>query len=117
VANGWGRIINIGGLGLYRSARPLTALRNVGVASITKSLADELGAKGVNVVAVHPGTTRTERTDAEAERLAGQGNTLGRIVDAQEVAWVVAFLASPKSVAINGDAIGAGGGIPGFINY
>ena len=35
----------------------------------------------------------------------------------REVAEVVAFLASPKSVAINGDAIAVGGGAPRSIHY
>jgi NAD(P)-dependent dehydrogenase (short-subunit alcohol dehydrogenase family) len=87
------------------------------VAAITKNLADELGPKGINVVAVHPGATRTERTDAAAERSLATNVSIGRIVDASEVAWVVAFLASPKSVAINGDAIATGGGSLGTIHY
>lgn len=41
----------------------------------------------------------------------------GRIVTAQEVANVIAFLASPKSVAVNGDAIAVGGGAVGPIYY
>jgi NAD(P)-dependent dehydrogenase (short-subunit alcohol dehydrogenase family) len=44
-------------------------------------------------------------------------NLLGRIVDAHEVAWVVAFLCSPKAVSINGDAVVVGGGIRGAIHY
>jgi alpha-ketoglutarate-dependent taurine dioxygenase len=43
--------------------------------------------------------------------------SIGRFVTAAEVADVVAFLASPRSVAINGDAIAAGGGTPGAIHY
>jgi enoyl-[acyl-carrier-protein] reductase (NADH) len=38
-------------------------------------------------------------------------------VDAEEVAWVVAFLCSPKSAAITGESIGCGGGIRGSIRY
>jgi len=117
VAGGWGRIINIGGLAIRRTGRPVATLRNVGVAAITKNLADELGPKGVNVVAVHPGATRTERTTPSAERELAAGVSIGRIVDASEVAWVVAFLASPRSVAINGDAIPIGGGSLGSIYY
>ena len=86
-------------------------------AAITKNLADELGPKGVNVVAVHPGATRTERTDEAAAQRAAEGNTIGRIVESEEIAYLVAFLASPKSAAINGAAIPAGGGVPGTINY
>lgn len=117
ISKGWGRIINIGGLAIHRTGRPVATLRNVGVAAITKNLADELGPKGVNVSAVHPGATRTERTDAAAEKELGAGVGIGRIVDAKEVAWVVAFLASPKSVSINGDAIPIGGGTLGTIRY
>jgi hypothetical protein len=43
--------------------------------------------------------------------------SIGRSVDAKEVAWLVAFLASPKSAAINGDSIPAGGGSAGVIHY
>jgi NAD(P)-dependent dehydrogenase (short-subunit alcohol dehydrogenase family) len=117
VAKGWGRIINIGGLAIHRTGRPVATLRNVGVAAITKNLADELGPKGVNVIAVHPGATRTERTDKAAEKELATNVSIGRIVDAKEVAWVVAFLASPKSVSINGDAIPIGGGSLGSIYY
>jgi NAD(P)-dependent dehydrogenase (short-subunit alcohol dehydrogenase family) len=117
VQNGWGRIINIGGLAIHRTGRPVATLRNVGVAAITKNLGDELGPKGVNVVAVHPGATRTERTDPSSEKALAANISIGRIVDASEVAAVVAFLASPRSVAINGDAIATGGGSPGTIHY
>jgi NAD(P)-dependent dehydrogenase (short-subunit alcohol dehydrogenase family) len=117
VKKGWGRIINIGGLAIHRTGRPVATLRNVGVAAITKNLADELGPKGINVTAVHPGATRTERTDKTAEKDLAANVSIGRIVDAQEVAWVVAFLASPKSVSINGDAIPIGGGSLGSIYY
>jgi NAD(P)-dependent dehydrogenase (short-subunit alcohol dehydrogenase family) len=117
IEKGWGRIINIGGLAIHRTGRPVATLRNVGVAAITKNLADELGPKGINVTAVHPGATRTERTDKAEEAELAKNVGIDRIVDAKEVAWVVAFLASPKSVAINGDAIPIGGGSPGTIHY
>lgn len=117
VATGWGRIINIGGLAIHRTGRPVATLRNVGVAAITKNLADELGPKGINVTAVHPGATRTERTTKETEKTLSASVSIGRIVDAEEVAWVVAFLASPKSVSINGDAIPVGGGTLGYVRY
>jgi NAD(P)-dependent dehydrogenase (short-subunit alcohol dehydrogenase family) len=84
---------------------------------VTKNLADELGPKGVNVVAVHPGATRTERTPPNLERDFSASVSIGRIVDSSEVAYVVAFLASPKSVSINGDAIPTGGGSLGSIYY
>jgi enoyl-[acyl-carrier-protein] reductase (NADH) len=45
------------------------------------------------------------------------GNSIQHLVDAEEVAFVVAFLCSPRSRAINGDAIAAGGGAPRSIHY
>ena len=117
IANGWGRIINIGGLAVHRTGRTVATLRNVGVAAVTKNLADELGPRGINVVAVHPGATRTERTDPASEASLASSSSIGRIVDSSEVAWIVTFLASPKSVAINGDAIATGGGGRGSIHY
>jgi NAD(P)-dependent dehydrogenase (short-subunit alcohol dehydrogenase family) len=130
-AQGWGRIINIGGLAARSSGAPLTTLRNVSVAALTKDLADELGQYGINVTVVHPGATRTERTPAliaqmarsqgiseqDAERRMAEGNSIRHLVDAREIAYVVAFLASPRSIAINGDAIAAGGGAGRSIYY
>ena len=92
------------------------SIRNVSVAAMTKNLADELGPQGINVTCVHPGLTRTERTTDEAA--AGfNRNSIGRIVEADEVAYLVAFLASPKSAAITGDSIACGGGARGPIYY
>ena len=46
------------------------AVRNAAVVAMTKSLADELGPAGVNVTVVHPGWTRTEKTDATLAEIA-----------------------------------------------
>jgi NAD(P)-dependent dehydrogenase (short-subunit alcohol dehydrogenase family) len=116
IGAGWGRIINVSGLAARQSGSIVGSVRNVAVAAMTKNLADELGHHGINVTVVHPGATRTERTtETAAERAAG--NTIGRIVGAEEVADVVAFLASPRSAAITGDAIACGGGTRGAIYY
>jgi NAD(P)-dependent dehydrogenase (short-subunit alcohol dehydrogenase family) len=130
-AQGWGRIVNISGLAARQTGNSVGSMRNVAVAALTKNLADELGPHGINVTVVHPGTTRTERTaplvaaraaargvlpQAVEEELA-TGNSIHHLVDAGEVAHVVAFLCSPKSRAINGDAIAVGGGAPRSIHY
>jgi NAD(P)-dependent dehydrogenase (short-subunit alcohol dehydrogenase family) len=131
IAQGWGRIINISGLAARSVSTPSGSIRNVAVAALTKTLADELGPAGVNVTVVHPGMTVTERTpamiaryaatrggtEAEAGASLAAGISIGRIITAAEVADVVAFLASPRSVAINGDVIAAGGGASGAIHY
>lgn len=125
IAEGWGRIINISGTGARQTVSIVRSIRNVSVAAMTKNLADELGPHGINVTVVHPGATRTERTngheqppgvDLDAIRRSHE-NAIGRMVEAREVAWVVAFLASPKSVSIAGDAVTVSGGVRGFIHY
>ena len=130
-AKGWGRIVNISGLASRQTGNAVGSMRNIAVAALTKNMADELGPAGIQVTVVHPGLTRTERTaPLVAQRAAAQGvseraieqqmaagNSIQHIVDATEVAWVVAFLCSPKSRAINGDAIAVGGGAPRSIHY
>ncbi|GAB2572131.1 SDR family NAD(P)-dependent oxidoreductase [Microlunatus antarcticus] len=130
-AQGWGRIINVSGLAARQAGSAFGAIRNVAVAALTKTLADELGRSGVNVTVVHPGMTVTERTPAMVEQVArargitepealavlAQPVSIGRLVTAEEVADVVAFLASPRSVAVNGDAVAVGGGARGPIHY
>ena len=129
IAAGWGRIINVSGLAARSTGSIVGSMRNVAVAALTKNLADELGPKGINVTVVHPGLTRTEKSapliaaraagvsEAEIEQRMTSGVLIGRMVDAAEVADVVAFLASPRSVAINGDAVACGGGVRGPIHY
>lgn len=128
---GWGRVINIAGLAARQSGSIAGSVRNVAVAAMTKNLADELGPSGVNVTVVHPGATRTDTMlDIVGELAAKSGTSaeefesrmaasvsIGRLVRPEEVAAVVAFLASPLSVAINGDAVVAGGGAKGAIHY
>jgi len=130
-AQGWGRIVNISGLASRQTGNAVGSMRNIAVAALTKNLADELGPHGINVTVVHPGLTRTERTaPLVASRAAAQGvppqaveaqmaagNSINHLVDASEVANVVAFLCSPKSRAINGDAIAVGGGARNAIHY
>ena len=122
---GWGRIINIGGMAARQSGTYSTGAREVAVAHLTKTLSDELGQYGITVNLLHPGYTRHERwltqiqeraaregrTPDELEKEAAQVNAIRRIVDLQEVAHVVAFLASPKSGAITGEIISVSGGM------
>ena len=113
---GWGRIINISGLAARQASSVVGSIRNVAVAALTKNLADELAGTGINVVTVHPGMTVTEAMSDERRALPSR-NLVGRYIEASEVADLVAFLASPRSVAVNGDVIAAGGGSPGAIFY
>jgi NAD(P)-dependent dehydrogenase (short-subunit alcohol dehydrogenase family) len=130
-AQGWGRIVNISGLAARQTGNTVGSIRNVAVAALTKNMADELGPTGINVTVVHPGLTRTERTAAlvaaragaqgtsiqDVEQQMAAGNSIHRLIDASDVAHVVVFLCSPKSRAINGDAIAVGGGAQRSIHY
>jgi NAD(P)-dependent dehydrogenase (short-subunit alcohol dehydrogenase family) len=130
-AQRWGRIVNISGLAARMSGSIIGSMRNVAVAAMTKNLADILGPDGINVTVVHPGGTRTERTaefvaqqaadrnvpESQIEEQLDRSNSIRHFVDAREVAWVVAFLCSPKSISINGDAIAVGGGLGHAIHY
>lgn len=128
---GWGRIINISGLAARNTGNPIGSMRNVAVAALSKNLADELGPFGINVTCVHPGLTWTEGV---AEMLLSQAAARGesvakarerfadlaavrRIIAPVDVANVVAFLASPLSIAITGDSIATGGGYGSAIYY
>jgi NAD(P)-dependent dehydrogenase (short-subunit alcohol dehydrogenase family) len=130
-ANGWGRIINVDGLGSRTSGAVLTSMRNAAVVALTKNAADELGGWGINVTGVSPGLVRTEATPrvlaeragqqgvsvADLEARIGAGYAIGRMVTAAEVAALVTWLASPLSVAVTGDVIACGGGVVGPIYY
>jgi NAD(P)-dependent dehydrogenase (short-subunit alcohol dehydrogenase family) len=131
VQRGGGRIVNISGLAARSTGSTVGSIRNVAVAAMTKNLAEELGPQGISVVVVHPALTRTEKTpgviraraealglsEEEVEARMAQVNVLHRLIDAGEVAYVVAFLCSPRAIAINGDAVVASGGTPGSIHY
>jgi NAD(P)-dependent dehydrogenase (short-subunit alcohol dehydrogenase family) len=128
---GWGRIINVAGVAARQTSGITPSIRNVAVAAMTKNLAEELGPLGINVTVVHPGMTITETSPARFRDMAtatgrdpetieaeiGSRVSIGRLIRAEEVADVIAFLASPRSVALNGDAIVASGGTRGSIYY
>jgi NAD(P)-dependent dehydrogenase (short-subunit alcohol dehydrogenase family) len=128
---GFGRIINISGLAARMTGSIVGSIRNIGVAAMTKNVADELAGTGITANCIHPGLTYTERTEGMLDRRAAtagrdredvrgelsRASLSRRIITAQEIAHLAAFVASPKSAAINGESIGAGGGSPGSIHY
>jgi NAD(P)-dependent dehydrogenase (short-subunit alcohol dehydrogenase family) len=128
---GGGRIVNVSGISARHTGATVHSMRNVAIVSMTKNLSDELGPQGISVVVVHPAYCRTEATAAavrnraqrdgvteeEVERRLAAEFALGRLMDAEEIAWVITFLASARAVAINGDTIAATGGCLGPIYY
>ncbi|NIK57403.1 SDR family NAD(P)-dependent oxidoreductase [Kribbella shirazensis] len=84
--------------------------------TMTRTLAQELGARGITVNAVAPGATRTEANGAFFEvpglsELIVAQTALGRLGSGEDVAEVVAFLASPAARWITGQVVDASGGL------
>ncbi|MCL4144653.1 UNVERIFIED_CONTAM: hypothetical protein GTU68_040608, partial [Idotea baltica] len=85
-----------------------------GVFGLTKSLAKELGSRGITANAVTPGFIATEMTDGMSEEQT-QGIlsnvTLGRLGTTKDVSELVLFLASDRASYITGQVIGVNGGL------
>jgi NAD(P)-dependent dehydrogenase (short-subunit alcohol dehydrogenase family) len=135
-AQRWGRIVNISGTNARNAGNLSGGARNTSLVHLSKTLAVQLGRFGITVNCVHPGTTRTERTPrliaARAKELgipesaveakdfapdSPRGNAICRMVDAAEIAYVTAFLASDKAWAISGELIVATGGAGRSVYY
>jgi hypothetical protein len=110
------QILSADTLGLNGRVGPNSRI-NVGFIGMGGMMASHLRLS--QMPGVHPlyiCDVRQNRLDWGTQQMANR-NTIHHIVDATEVAYVIAFLASPKSISINGDAIAAGGGIPRAIHY
>ncbi len=111
-----GRIINITSVvGLTGNAGQANyAAAKAGLIGFTKSLARELGSRGITVNAVAPGFIESDMTDAlpEEQRQRLQSDiALGRLGRAGEVADACAFLASSKAAYITGHTLSVNGGM------
>ncbi len=85
-----------------------------GIVAFTKSLAQELGSRGVRANVVAPGYIKTQLTDAIPEEAQQQmlGLTpLGRFGDPEDVARAVRFLSSDDASFITGEVVVVGGGL------
>lgn len=130
---GWGRIVNIGGM----TARIVAPLRmtngvvNAGVANFTKQFSGYAAPSNVTVNCVHPGYTATERVqqifESEAKEsgqsveqivaMRTQDIPLGRLIQPDDMAAAVLFFCSPMAQMITGQCIAVDGGSGASIPY
>lgn len=116
VANNFGRIINTSSVvGLYGNfGQTNYAATKSGVIGMTKTLAKELGRKGVTVNAVAPGFIATEMVAAMPENVLDAMKAkvpVGRLGDPKEIAAAYLYLASDDAAYINGTVLSVDGGI------
>jgi Dehydrogenases with different specificities (related to short-chain alcohol dehydrogenases) len=125
-AAGYGRIINIISTSIKQPIKGLGVSNTIrgAVANWAKTLSGELGPFGITVNNVLPGATSTARLAVIIENKARRQNTsvaeveaeekaaipLGRFAEPQELAWAVAFLASPAAAYITGINLPVDGG-------
>lgn len=111
-----GRIICLTSVaGLYGNAGQVNyAASKAGVIGLVQTLAKELGSRSITVNAVAPGFIETDMTAGLPEKIRQQalaGIGLGRFGQAEEIAGVIAFLASPAASYITGQTIEVSGGL------
>jgi 3-oxoacyl-[acyl-carrier protein] reductase len=109
----YGRIINVVSLsGLKGMAGQVNySAAKAGVIGATKALAQEVGRKGITVNAVAPGFIKTDMTEGLNEKELQSIIPLKRFGLPEEVAFAVAFLASPEASYITGETISVNGGL------
>jgi NAD(P)-dependent dehydrogenase (short-subunit alcohol dehydrogenase family) len=126
IERGDGRIVTVASTAGLRGARytaAYTAAKHAAV-GLMRATAAEVAGTGVTANAVCPGwvrtammqraveriTATTERDDAEAEAALVAQMPLGRALEPEEVAFAVAFFASPEAAAVNGQTLVMDGG-------
>ena len=112
----WGRIINISSVvgQMGNAGQANYAASKAGAEGMSRAMAKELGARAVTVNCVAPGFIDTDMTkvltDDQKSLMLGQ-IPLGRLGEPEEIAKVVAFLASDSGAYITGETIHVNGGM------
>jgi 3-oxoacyl-[acyl-carrier protein] reductase len=112
----WGRIVNISSIAgvVGNPGQANYSAAKAGLIGLTKSLAKEVGGRGITVNAVAPGFVETDMTAGLPAALIERAVAVvpaGRLGTADEVAAAVAFLAAPETGYVNGHVLHVDGGL------
>ncbi|MBP5370470.1 MAG: 3-oxoacyl-ACP reductase FabG [Bacteroidales bacterium] len=109
----YGRIVNVASLSGIKGLAGQTnySAAKAGLIGSTKALAQEIGSRKITVNAVAPGFIATDMTQDLPEAELKKMIPAGRFGTPEEVADLVAFLASDKAAYINGEVISINGGL------
>ena len=112
----WGRIVNVASAAALRGnpGQAAYSASKAGLIGMTRSLAREVGSRGITVNVVCPGfveTTITADTTGDRRQRYLDGTPAGRFGQPEEIASVIAFLASAEAGYVNGAVIAVDGGL------
>ena len=112
----WGRIVNIGSVvgSIGNAGQVNYAATKAGLLGVTKSLAREVGSRGITVNLVAPGFIDTDMTaelDAATQQAMLDSITLGRLGQPADIAAAVSFLCSDAAAYITGETLHVNGGL------
>ena len=112
----WGRIVNIGSVvgSMGNPGQANYCAAKAGLVGFSKSLAREIGSRGITVNVVAPGFVETDMTqqldDKTREALLEQ-TAIRRLGSVEDIAAAVSFLASPEAAYITGETLHVNGGM------